>query len=706
MKPKLAIYDIETTPIPKNGIAYIDTIWAIGVKLDNGPVKKYTKYYIEGTDGTLKQALEEINKAEFRTGHNIIGFDDYLIEKLIGPLTNKPLDTLILSKIMFSKDMLYDIDFSLGEKYPKELIGAYSLKAFGHRMGKNLKIEFNDFSKLSTEMIKYMEGDINVSKDLIDFLQQHPKYPSEAVIEIEHKAAAIITKQSIVGFHINIEKARELNTKLLKEKLQLANELSKIFKPKFLPDGPEQSTNKLIKRKVWLLDKNYKDKWKTIKKWNIPLKTFKSGKFKFPPKTKTKWHDIPKRLIITEKMGMFQNIKYTKFNPGSRQHIVKWLRDDIGYKFPYYTPKGNIKVDVDSLTNMEHPAGKMLVRYLKVSKDQSQVGGAEGSFLKNLREDTSTVTSKVDTNGTVTGRFTSSKINLNQIPAQAEFRELFTAPKGWTFIGTDFSGQENINLAEMLYSYDNGRLDKIIASGDKEKGTDLHSLNAKACKVSRSDAKPLWFGFLYGSSTTLTGYTLLGNKEFKNYTEKEFIDTKKKLLKRVIKIENNQFYPIKKDALVPFNDHLVIQAIFGAQVQANLISSTIGLKELIKDITAKGKENGYVTMFGGRIVPVRHAHATLNSQLQGMGAEAMKHYLVFYNEELQRKGLIHGKDYKQQATIYDEVDLIVKDEHVETVAKVLQETYAKVSTHLGMTCKYTGEVLIAPKNANNWQSCH
>ena len=41
--------------------------------------------------------------------------------------------------------------------------------------------------------------------------------------------------------------------------------------------------------------------------------------------------------------------------------------------------------------------------------------------------------------------------------------------EGWSFIGTDFSGQENVNLAEMLYPYDGGRLADIIASGDKDK---------------------------------------------------------------------------------------------------------------------------------------------------------------------------------------------------------------------------------------------
>ena len=64
----------------------------------------------------------------------------------------------------------------------------------------------------------------------------------------------------------------------------------------------------------------------------------------------------------------------------------------------------------------------------------------------------------------------------------------------WVFVGTDFSGQENVNLSELLIPYDNGNLDNVINNGSKDDGTDLHSLNAKACGVSRGDAKAIFFG--------------------------------------------------------------------------------------------------------------------------------------------------------------------------------------------------------------------
>ncbi len=163
--------------------------------------------------------------------------------------------------------------------------------------------------------------------------------------------------------------------------------------------------------------------------YKIPYGRYlKNGTYKPPGKKSIKWFDSPHRTITVTREGDYQQIRYEAFNPGSRHHIRQWMEEDFGYTFPYYTPKGNPKVDVDSLENMKHPSGKLLKRYLKVTKDQSQVGGADGSLIKNYNETKRTVRSRTDTNGTITGRFTSSSINLAQIPAQAEFRELFRAP--------------------------------------------------------------------------------------------------------------------------------------------------------------------------------------------------------------------------------------------------------------------------------------
>ena len=176
----------------------------------------------------------------------------------------------------------------------------------------------------------------------------------------------------------------------------------------------------------------------------------------------------------------------------------------------------------------------------------------------------------------------------------------------------------------------------------------------------------------------------------------------KKLKRRVITLEDRLFYPIKKDTLIPYTDHVVVQAIFGKHTQEKLIASTTGLAELIKDLKVEAKANGYLTMPGGRRVQVRHEHAALNSATQGGGGEAMKVFLVKVFEATAKAGLVHGVHFKLQATIYDETDYIVRDDCIDKLTTAIQSAYATTSRYLNMKCTFTGEVLVGP----DWWSCH
>ena len=162
-----------------------------------------------------------------------------------------------------------------------------------------------------------------------------------------------------------------------------------------------------------------------FKPYTKPLKRFKSGKLKLPSKTKFKWFTTPHKLYFELKEGEHQPIKLTKFSATDAQ-IKYWLNHLYGFKFSTYTAKGNVKVDRDDLEALGD-YGVELRRLMKLKKDLSQLGGTDSSLIAKCRPD-STITSRIDTNGTATGRFTSSSVNLAQIPAQPEFRKLFNAP--------------------------------------------------------------------------------------------------------------------------------------------------------------------------------------------------------------------------------------------------------------------------------------
>ncbi|KRY12772.1 DNA polymerase subunit gamma-1 [Trichinella patagoniensis] len=86
----------------------------------------------------------------------------------------------------------------------------------------------------------------------------------------------------------------------------------------------------------------------------------------------------------------------------------------------------------------------------------------------------------------------------------SELRGLIIAPKGYRFVGADVDSQELWIAALFSDSYGvkihgSTPISWILLKGDKSKGTDQHSLTAKEMGVSRSQAKILNYGRIYGA---------------------------------------------------------------------------------------------------------------------------------------------------------------------------------------------------------------
>jgi DNA polymerase I-like protein with 3'-5' exonuclease and polymerase domains len=173
-----------------------------------------------------------------------------------------------------------------------------------------------------------------------------------------------------------------------------------------------------------------------------------------------------------------------------------------------------------------------------------------------------------------------------------------------------------------------------------------------------------------------------------------------KLAKRKVVINDVELYPLKKGFYVPFNDKLGMYMLYGRMLQAKLIQSTEGLGELIHVLTKRVTEQGYATTLLGRRVPAESSHVALNYHCQGMGAEAMKTYLTLLGEKL--ANFCPFTQIRHQATIYDEVDFIAREEVAQTLKEVLDGNYSDTSKYLGMKCTYTGET----KVGRTWYDCH
>lgn len=253
-----AIVDIETPYIPDDGDVYsIDKIFCIGVKVDEEPTKLFTYLYHPLSSGNLKAALKLINSCSTAVFHNGIRFDIPVITSLLGPITAQVHDTLLLTKMMYTSDQLFAMDPGISTM-PKSLYGSYSLAAFGHRLGL-YKGEFEDFSKLSTQMLEYLAQDVAVTHKLYTHLIKQHNFPSSTTIDLENKVATHIFQQERNGFYFDIDKARALNTKLLFERGSIERKLQQTFKPMFLPDGTVKEAS--YTRKLYIPDKTYIPKW-------------------------------------------------------------------------------------------------------------------------------------------------------------------------------------------------------------------------------------------------------------------------------------------------------------------------------------------------------------------------------------------------------------------------------------------------------------
>lgn len=142
----IGVFDLETDYLPDITQIFCNSVSIVAID-EAGTVKilkaiTYTQYWTEYSHGSIMESIEVLNSCDYVCGHNIIGFDNVQINALLGVTLLPPsLDTMILAKIIFSRDDLFAIDAELG--LDKGLWGKYSLKAFGKRLGDQAVINMN-----------------------------------------------------------------------------------------------------------------------------------------------------------------------------------------------------------------------------------------------------------------------------------------------------------------------------------------------------------------------------------------------------------------------------------------------------------------------------------------------------------------------------------------------------------------------------------
>ena len=542
------------------------------------------EYVCHTTPDTL---IPLINKADRLIGHNLIGFDAPILNKLWGTKIGlkKVRDTLIMSRLL-----------------NPSIDGGHSLEAWGKRLG-NHKVEYTriwhwingtPYDKTSTAPYDaphdslnrfYCKQDVAVTVQLYRYLDKQLADWGESV-QLEHDVAAIIYKQERHGFRFDEEKGRILLAQLSGEVADIEGELQTVFPP-------------IVEERV-------------SEKTGKPLKT-----------------------------------KVTPFNPGSRQQIAERLQG-LGVKFTQETEKGSVIVNEKVLEGIDLPEAKLIARYLMLQKRISQVS----SWFDVVKPD-GRVHGRVITNGAVTGRMTHHSPNMAQVPSSgseygAECRELWTVEVGNKLVGADASGLELRMLAH--YMQDKAYINTVI-NGNKDDGTDIHTVNMKAAGLqTRDQAKTFIYALLYGAAGAKIGSIIGGT------------------------------------------------AADGYRIMERFFAKTPSLQWLKEDIVIPASRKGWLRGLDGRHLLVRSEHSALNTLLQGAGAIVMKKALVILQKKI-NCGIINASFC---ANVHDEWQIEVPQEDAERVGKMAVEAIKEAGEYFKLRCPLTGEYNVG----NTWKDTH
>lgn len=355
---------------------------------------------------------------------------------------------------------------------------------------------------------------------------------------------------------------------------------------------------------------------------------------------------------IKEYKSQILGLAGEKFNINSSQQISEILFKKLkilpeGLK---KTAGGVISTAAPQLKKLreKHPIVNLILKYRELAKLKNTYIDA---LPKLVDQKTSRLHTTFNQLGAETGRISSSRPNLQNIPIKGEWgekiRELFIADKGWSFISADYS-QIELRIAASIADDE-----KMIEAF--KRGEDIHALTAsqvynipinEVTSDMRRTAKALNFGVLYGMS--VHGFTEsagVGAREAKKFINEYMGDFQ-------------------------------------------------GIAKYIETIKNEAKEKGYVQTLLGRKRYLPEIHSSnfrfrqaaermaINMPIQGTAADIVKLAMVKIYDFLKRNKIDENKpnsrDCRLILQIHDELLIEARDDIIKEASEKIKEIMESV----------------------------
>ncbi|MDD3098257.1 MAG: DNA polymerase I [Candidatus Pacebacteria bacterium] len=583
-------------------------------------------------DFTLKQAEFEIpDKEKLISLLGKLGFHS-LVSKIFDSSEKKVVNQKKVSlKII---NAISDLE-KLNEKITQEKLIGIFLDTQGERWGeretKGLGISFLDDSLfyLPKKLFKdFFELKINWSKKTLISFETKTIFE-----EVEEFSSFLFEDIKIQAWLIDPDRK---NYKI--------NSLGKFFLRQEAEDSFENSLAKLIP--LWkviqekMVSLELEGIWNKIEKPLIPVISLmeRNGILVDQSCLNKLLKETTKEITSLEKQ--IYQLAGKEFNINSPQQLAMILFEELGIssKNLKKTSTKKISTNVNELLKItnDHSIVPLFIQYRKIEK-------LRNSFLEVLpgfiNEKTQRIHAIWNQTGTATGRLSSEKPNLQNIPQKGDIgkqvRKTFISEKSCLLVSLDYS-QIELRLAAHL-SQDEKMIKIFSQDKDIHLATASYVHNIPEKEVTsemRNQAKALNFGIIYG----------MGNKAF---AETASISLKE------AKIFREKYF-----------------------------SKFSGLKKYLDDVLDKAKRTGYVeTLFGRkRYLPLlggfgrtakEQERIALNMPIQGLAADIIKMAMIRI-QKLANEERFEEK-VKILLQIHDELILEVKSEIINDISPCLKE---------------------------------
>jgi|TARA_R100000008_G_scaffold82965_1_gene67804 DNA polymerase I-like protein with 3'-5' exonuclease and polymerase domains len=394
-------------------------------------------------------------------------------------------------------------------------------------------------------------------------------------------------------------------------------------------------------------------------------------------------HELKRQLELQEEMLLHKIKRETSID------IQIWAARSVEKVFQYLKLPYSRTEKSDSpsftknfLSNHSHPIIKMIAEARKINKINTTFIDTilDYEYAGRIHAEINQIRS--DDGGTITGRFSYSNPNLQQIPARdpdlgPQIRSLFIPERKHLWGCFDYSQQEPRLVAHYALKFKLASVNPIADSYDTDPSTDFHKIVADMAEIPRSQAKTINLGLFYGMGKAKLQAELGVTKEkanelFDKYHSK--VPFVKQLMNKLMNAAQDKgkiktllgrrcrfpkYEPILRGddwgKYVPAEDH---ERMLELQEMGEYLLDEEG--NIKKDKNDKPLKN-YWHQTGSRRA---FTYKSLNKLIQGSAADMTKKAML----DLYKEGII------PHIQVHDELDISIRDkEHGKEIKKIMEE---------------------------------